>query len=230
MRHLSYRLYNQQMPMLTKFMLHRDRTFFYIISLTGDRAGDLGALLTDSLHWLPQREGVFFTLTKGKTIDIRNPRTVVLTHSDEAEFCAVHLLMAYLQFCSENNIDLKHGYLFRPLNNALSGVNDKPLSSSTVNSRLKGHLQHLNIFDGETPHGTRSACALTLTWLGVSSDEVKSHVGWKSDAMLKHYTSTNAIHDKSSSVGTLSHNVLSPGVQRKIDLYKSLRCSEKVVP
>ncbi len=93
-----------------------------------------------------------------------------------SEFCVVHLLLDYMNFCSENGIELRHGHLFRPLNNSQTGVNDKPFSSSAANARLKGHLQLVNMWDGETPHGTRSACALTLTWLGIGHDEIKSHI------------------------------------------------------
>ena len=63
-------------------------------------------------------------------------------------------------------------------------VSKKPLSSAVVNARLKGYMQSVNLWEGETPHGTRSVVVLTLSWLGLDKEGVKSHVGWKSDKII----------------------------------------------
>ena len=82
---------------------------------------------------------------------------------------------------------------FWPWDSSSNGSSDKPLSSAAFNSRLKGYLQALNLWSGETPHGTRSGVALTLSWLGLDKDPVNEHVGWKSDAMFNHCTRENAL-------------------------------------
>jgi hypothetical protein len=81
---------------------------------------------------------------------------------------------------------------------------DHPFSSSAGNSRLKHYLKDLNVFDGETPHSSRSGCALTLMWLGIDVEGIKSHVGWKSDDMLRHYTVSNEVNQRSVSSKALS--------------------------
>lgn len=67
-------------------------------------------------------------------------------------------------------------------------ISDKLFSSAAVNACLKSYLQRLHIWDGETPHGTRSGVALMLSWLGLGVDAIKNHVDWKTDKMYQHYT------------------------------------------
>ena len=57
---------------------------------------------------------------------------------------------------------------------------------------------------GETPHGARSGCALTLAWLGIEDEEIKDHVGWKSDDMLEHYMQGQDLSNKSKTAKVLS--------------------------
>ncbi|CAG2218693.1 unnamed protein product [Mytilus edulis] len=92
--------------------------------------------------------------------------------------------------CKVSKLEIVGGFLFRPLAPSCMALSDVPFTSAAANARLKSHLTDLNIWEGETPHSTRSGCALTLTWLGLNSECIKSHVGWKSDKMLKHYTTT----------------------------------------
>ena len=81
---------------------------------------------------------------------------------------------------------------------------DKPLSSSTLNERLKRSLLILNIFEGETPYGTRIGCALTLAWLGLGNASINLQLGWKSDKMLHHYTQVNDVYSMTKSVKVIS--------------------------
>ncbi|CAG2191969.1 unnamed protein product [Mytilus edulis] len=168
----------------------KTRNLFNILSFTGDRAGDLGSVLTDQVRWLPGEEGVIISMMKGKTIDISDPRVVIIYNSVNTEFCPVTVLRDYIEFCKVSKLEIVGGYLFRPLAPSCMALSDVPFTSAAANARLKSHLTDLNIWEGETPHSTRSGCALTLTWLGLNSECIKSHVGWKSDKMLKHYTTT----------------------------------------
>ncbi|CAG2213130.1 unnamed protein product [Mytilus edulis] len=120
------------------------------------------------------------------------------------EFCPVTVLREYIDFCKVSKLEIVGGFLFRPLAPSCMALSDVPFTSAAANARLKSHLTDLNIWEGETPHSTRSGCALTLTWLGLNSECIKSHVGWKSDKMLKHYTVTNEINEKSVSARSLS--------------------------
>ncbi|CAC5421776.1 unnamed protein product [Mytilus coruscus] len=174
----------------------------FLSDLNPQKAGDLGLVLTDQVRWLPGEEGVIISIMKGKTIDISDPRVVILYNSVYTEFCPV--LREYIDFCKVSKLEIVGGYLFRPLASSFIALSDVPFTSAAANARLKSHLTDLNIWEGETPHSTRIGCALTLTWLGLNSECIKSHVGWKSDKMLKHYTVTNEINEKSVSARSLA--------------------------
>jgi hypothetical protein len=45
-----------------RYILLRDRTFLNLLSYTGDRAGDLGTLLTDQIFAIPNNEGIILNL------------------------------------------------------------------------------------------------------------------------------------------------------------------------
>ena len=48
LRHITYKRTNPNLSLIHRYILLRDRTFLNLLSYTGDRAGDLGTLLTDS--------------------------------------------------------------------------------------------------------------------------------------------------------------------------------------
>lgn len=119
-----------------------------LLASTGDRAGDLGLLLTNQIFVLPENNGVVIQLTKSKTVDIRDPRVVVLkTH---AEFCPVKMLQDYVKLCDTIGFNLKLGYAFRPLDSHQK-LSSKPLSSSAAHARLKLYLTYINLWEGENP-------------------------------------------------------------------------------
>jgi hypothetical protein len=182
----------------------RDKAFCNLLSFTGDRAGDLGSVLTDLIKCLPNCEGIILSLTRGKTIDLNDPRVIVVFKSVNKKCCPIKELIAYSVFCKQNNLILSGGYFFRPLNHSNTALLDHPFSSSAGNSRLKHYLKDLNVFDGETPHSSRSGCALTLMWLSIDVEGIKSHIGWKSEDMLRHYTVSNEVNQRSVSSKALS--------------------------
>lgn len=231
LRHISFQVRNPKLSLLQRFVLRRDMTFFNLLAFTGDRAGDLGNLLASQICYLPDNSGVIFTLTKGKTVSVKDPREVILFYSPLAEFCPAQGLVDYLHFCAQNNLLLSDCYVFRPLNHKFDALNHTPFTSSSANARLKIYLQRLGIWNGETPHSTRSACALTLLWLGIDSEKIKDHVGWKSDTMLQHYTAINHTSNKEVTAKALSSLGLkdSAKITSKIDLYKNGGCLKKVV-
>lgn len=203
LRHITYKLTNPNLSMIYRYISFRDRAFLNLLSYTGDRAGDLGTLLLDQIFAIPNNEGIILNLCTGKTADIHDPRVVVVLKCDSLEFCPVNDLRKYLEFCKENGFVLTGGYVFRPID-AHSTISDKPLTSSTVNGRLKSYLCKLNLWEGETPHSTRGGCALTLAWMGIDQESIKQHVGWKSDTMFHHYTVGNDMCSRYASAKALS--------------------------
>ena len=65
-RYIAYKLCNPHLSIVQRYILQRDLTFFNLLANTGDRTGDLGALLVDQLFMLPDKEGVMLNITKGK--------------------------------------------------------------------------------------------------------------------------------------------------------------------
>ncbi|MEW8487863.1 MAG: hypothetical protein AB2705_22010, partial [Candidatus Thiodiazotropha sp.] len=126
-------------------------------------------------------------------------------------------------------VNLLSGYVFRPWNTVKNVVADKPLSSSVVNERLKGYLQCLNIWEGETPHVARSGVALCLSWLGIDREAVKAHLNWKSDKMYYHYTRENTVMQKYSSASVLSRCKYDSEFKDKIGFYRGATTWEKVI-
>ena len=228
-RHISYKLSNPNITWKQRFVLQRDRAFFHTLAFSGDRSGDLGNLMSDQIFWLPEDQGVCLCLHKGKSISLADPRTIILRRAIDPQFCPVVSLLSYLEACREENPGLRVGYVFRPWDTVKNEVSEKPLSSAVVNARLKGYLQSVNLWEGETPHGTRSAVALTLSWLGLDKEGVKAHVGWKSDKMYYHYTRGNAAIQKHSNATVLSRCPLDESLKDKINLYRGATSGHKVV-
>lgn len=54
--------------------------------------------------------------------------------------------------------------------------------------RLKKYLNILNLDEGETPHGLKGGCAISLTLPGASSEDIMSHVGWSCKASYQRYS------------------------------------------
>ncbi|CAG2184854.1 unnamed protein product [Mytilus edulis] len=202
----------------------RDIVFLKVIAFTGDRAGDLGSVLTDQIKWLPNNEGILLRLVTGKTIDIREPRIVFVFPSSNVEICSYDEMEKW-KFCKKHDIALSGGYFFRPLASSQNEILDAPFTSSAANARLKLYLKDLDLWEGETPHSARSGCALILAWLGISNEIIKSHVGWKSDDMLKHYIAPNVLCDKIKSAKSLSKTseVIPDKVFANIEQIQNLR-------
>ena len=203
LRFLSYKACNPKLATHMKFVYLRDSAMLNIMAHTGDRAGDIGELCIQHVRQLPESGGIIFTLVKGKTIDIRDPRVMFIYSNPEKEFCPVKILKDYVNLCQKIIPNFTTGFLFRPLNSNNEPEN-KPFSSSALNSRLKQYLTTIHMFEGETAHSTRSGCALTLSWLGIDKEHIKSHVGWKSDKMFEHYTQDKNISLKSTSARCIS--------------------------
>ncbi|CAH3134462.1 unnamed protein product, partial [Porites lobata] len=98
----------------------------------------------------------------------RNPQSVI---------CPVKGVEQYVEVARELGVDLTKGYLFRPTTSN-NGVQDSPFSSSAADARLKVYLKQTKADDGETLHGFRSGCAITLALTGADLSEIMEHVGW----------------------------------------------------
>ena len=83
-------------------------------------------------------------------------------------------------------IDLTKGYLFCPTT-PQGGVLDAPFTSMVVEARLKGYLKEMGSDDGETLHGFRAGCAITLALSGAELSGIMDHVEWTRRHTALHY-------------------------------------------
>ena len=97
-----------------------------------------------------------------------------------------------VMLCDLMCINLREGYLFRVLNSK-SEVSEDPFVGSAVASRLALHLRSAGIYDGETMHSFRSGCSMTLSLLGVPSEDKARHVGWSSIVTADYYSQTGKV-------------------------------------
>jgi len=100
--------------------------------------------------------------------------------------CPIKGIETYVEIAQELGISLSSGYLFRATNQQ-GHIVDKPLLSSTAESRLKKYLRDGHIDNGKTLHSFRSGCAVTLTLPGSLLQDVMSHAGWTNSKTALYY-------------------------------------------
>ena len=66
------------------------------------------------------------------------------------------------------------------------------------------HLRSAGIYDGETIHSFRSGCSITLSLLGVPSEDVARHAGWSSIVTAKYYSQTGKVMNSDSVAASLA--------------------------
>ena len=178
------------------FIYLRDQSFFKLQFFAGDRAHDLSLCLAQEVRQLPNDNGLVFCHTVGKTLGNGKVNEFVIAPVDDKLLCPVEGLFKYVNGAQSMGLDLRQGYLFRALDSSRKKVLDSHVSSSGMNTRLQTYLKELGIFEGETVHGIRGGCAITLVATGVaSSSEVMDHVGWRDKAMFDRYSRLNKLVD-----------------------------------
>ena len=96
-------------------------------------------------------------------------------------------------------VNLRDGHLFRAINK--STVSTSPFIGSAVANRLVQYLKTLGIHNGESMHSLRSGCFITLSLLGVTSEEVAR--GWRSLDTAEYYTQTKKVMNMSNTASVL---------------------------
>ena len=88
---------------------------------------------------------------------------------NDLSICPVLGLEKYVNESKKLNINLGNGYLFRALSASRKVVLDNPVTSAAMSDRFQKYLSAVNIFEGETLHGLRGACAINPSF----------HWGWR---------------------------------------------------
>ena len=81
---------------------------------------------------------------------------------------------------------------------------DSPFSSATAEARLKSYLKKMRADDGETLHGFRSGCAITLALTGADLSEIMDHVGWTRRHTALYYFQLAKVLNPSGASGRLA--------------------------
>lgn len=104
------------------------------------------------------------------------------------------------------SIDLTRGYHSRPVT-PNKAILDLPLTSAAAESRLKGYLKEMNADDGETLHGFRSGCAVTLALQGANLSAIMDHVGWSRRHTTLYYMQLAKVLTPAGASASLSSNL-----------------------
>jgi hypothetical protein len=127
----------------------------------------------------------------------RNPQIVI---------CPIKGLELYMDTARQLGIDLTCGHLFRPTTSN-GGIQDIPFTSSTAEARLKTYLREMKADEGETLHGFRSGCAITLALSGADLSEIMDHVGWSRRHTALYYMQLAKVLNPTGASVKLASNV-----------------------
>lgn len=174
--HLQRALENAQTP-THRFIIARDQAYFKTAFFSGDRPGDLGQLKVPEILRFPNDDGFLFSHVCGKTLRDGDENVFGIRRNPQTAICPIRGIEQYMEVAREMKIDLTRGYLFRPTT-PTGGIQDTPMSSATAEARLKVYLRDMGADEGETLHGFRSGCAITLALKGADLSEIMDHVGW----------------------------------------------------
>lgn len=175
-----------------RYLYSRDLAFFSLDFYSGDRASDLGRVKTREILTLPGEDGFLFHHTFGKTLRGHDTNIFAIKPCSNRITCPVANLKLYVHLADLMGIQLRHGYLFR-VTDRDGRISTNPFQGSAVTSRLTEHLTTLNIHAGETMHSFCSGCTITLSLLGVSTEDVARQVGWKGVKTALSYSQTDVV-------------------------------------
>ena len=134
----------------------------------------------------PNDDSFLFNHVWGKTLRDGDNNVSGIKRNPQTKICPVQGIEHYVAVAQQLRIDLTRGCLFRPTT-PQGGKLDAPFSSTAAEARLKGHLREMGSDDGETLHGFRAGCAITLVLSGAELSEIMDHVGWTRRHTTLHY-------------------------------------------
>lgn len=125
----------------------------------------------------PNDDGLLFNHIWGKTLRDGDRNVFGIRRNSHLAICPIRATEQCLDIAHQLSIDLTRGYLFRPTT-PQGGIQDSPFTSSAAEARLKLYLKEMHADEGETLHGFRSGCAITLALTGADLANIMEHVGW----------------------------------------------------
>ena len=162
---------------LDRFLIARDQAYFKLALFSGDRPGDLGQIKVPEILRFPNDDGLLFNHIWGKTLRDGDENVFGVRRNAHVEICPIRGIERYMEVARDVRVDLTRGYLFPPTTPD-PGIKNVPFTSSAAESRLKTYLKEMKADSGETLHGFRSGCTITLALTGADLSEIMDHVGW----------------------------------------------------
>ena len=146
----------------------------------------MGQVKVPEILRFPNDDVLLFNHVWGKTLRDGDSNVFGIRRNSNSTIYPVRVIVEYMAISRQLQIDLTTGYLFRPTT-PQGGVIDAPFSSSAAEARLKVYLKEMGADDGETLHGFRPECAITLALSVVELSEIMDHVGWSRRHTALHY-------------------------------------------
>ena len=184
--HLDKCLQSTTLSPTQRYLLARDQAYFKAVFFSGDRPGDMGQVKVPEILRFPNDDGFLFNHVWGKTLRDGDSNVFGIRRNMNTTICPIRGIEKYMEIASQLQITLTTGFLFRPTN-PQGAIVDAPYSSSAAEARLKLYLAQMGSDNGETLHGFRSGCAITLALSGAELSEIMDHVGWARRHTALHY-------------------------------------------
>ena len=143
-----------------------DQAYFKTAFCSGDRPGDLGQVKTPEIVRFSNDDSFFYLIIFGLRDGDQN--VFGIRRKPQTAICPIRGIELYMDVARKMGINFTTSFLFRPMTTN-NGVRDTPLSSATGEARLKLYLKEMKADEGETLHGFRSGCAITLALTGAIS-------------------------------------------------------------
>ena len=196
---------------LQKYILARDQAYFKLDMFSGDRPSDLGILKTQEILRFPNDDGFLFNHQFGKTLRGDHSNVFGVKRCQNLDVCPVRGLELYMKIADDLDLDIRNGCLFRTTSKEGLVVNE-PVTSEAINVRLKSYLQSMGEYEGETAHGFRSGCAITLALTGAKLATIMEHVGWEREHTAHYYMQLAKVINPEGAANVLA-NVASDQVE-----------------
>lgn len=140
--------------------------FFHCNLFAGERASDIGKVVTQEVRRLSDDDGFLFRHMVGKTLGNGRVNTFAIRRVANPVLYSVLALDNYVGAGQSMGVNLSEGYLFRPVDRALESVLETRMSYSVVYERLKTYLGALGIDEGILPIASDEAVPSLYPFLG----------------------------------------------------------------
>ena len=135
----------------------------------------MGQVYVPEIVRFPNDDGLLFNHVWRNRLRDGSGNAIGIKRNPQTTICPVQGIDMWAT--EQLELDLTQGYLFRPTTTQ-GAMLDAPFSSSSAEASLKVYLQQMWCDSGETFHGFRAGCAITLTLSGAELSENMDHVGW----------------------------------------------------